>query len=550
MADQVQVPNTLILGLGCGVSSTPSTLTPRATHGLLNTSDTPPNPVQQDLPNTTPYSVAATAVRGRGRGRSSKRTTPKGHSSGVETNKKKCKQPNWETYEISTLIQAKKLKQEGTMTIIDQRYYMDTAYEKWNKIASFVMNETANALQGKSYHRTGAMCQNKWGALFGEYKKIRDWMKGTGHNENYWTMDPERREHFDLPKYFISSRYEEMDAFLKDRPALNPVHTRDRMDAGDAPFKCLDSEKLLVPTNGEASDTWYESDPMTDDTMRDDLVTCYRPEHMQDGNTWTKQLLDMHISDDANEIRAYPQREQEEPFETAHDSTQAGNLPPRGKFKGKQVAPSSHGQGRLPTCNMPVVNLSDSTDSSASFRINCNQPSEVGTTSGNTSKRKNVSATSRLADITEKGQQAMVNTLKESMKGLQDGSLEVEDKRCKNQHEICHRHLEYFDRRDIKMKDTHEGLVRAIGELTSIIGESICLRHDVGDNHAPPPPPPMQPQVHEHHDGSDVQDEETEYNKENGVHVQRDTNGLIHVQFGTTENSNDPTMLEDISGST
>jgi hypothetical protein len=70
------------------------------------------------------------------------------------------------------------------------------------------MNETANTWQGKSYYRIGAMCQNKWGALFGEYKKIRDWMKGTGHNENYWTMDPERREHFDLPKYFISSHYE------------------------------------------------------------------------------------------------------------------------------------------------------------------------------------------------------------------------------------------------------------------------------------------------------------------------------------------------------
>jgi hypothetical protein len=103
----------------------------------------------------------------------------------------------------------------------------------------------------------------------------------------------------------------------------------------------------------------------------------------------------------------------------------------------------------------------------------------------------------------------MVNTLKESMKGLQDDSLEVEHKRYKNQHEICHRHLEYFDRKDTKMRDTHEGLVRAISQLTSVIGESICLRHDVGDNHAPPPPPPMQPQVHKHHDGNDVQDEET-----------------------------------------
>jgi hypothetical protein len=97
-----------------------------------------------------------------------------------------------------------------------------------------------------------------------------------------------------------------MDAFLKDRLTLNPTHTQDTMDA-DAPFKCLDLEELLGPTNGEASETLYESDPMTDDTMRDDP------------------------------------------------------------------------------------------------HINCNKPSEIGTTSSNTAKRKNVSVTSGLADITEKG---------------------------------------------------------------------------------------------------------------------------------------------------
>jgi hypothetical protein len=74
LADQVRVPNTPIPALGRGVSSIPSTLTPRTIRGLLNTSDTSPNPVpvQQGLPNSTPYSVAAVAVRGRGKGQKSK----------------------------------------------------------------------------------------------------------------------------------------------------------------------------------------------------------------------------------------------------------------------------------------------------------------------------------------------------------------------------------------------------------------------------------------------------------------------------------------------
>lgn len=66
----------------------------------------------------------------------------------------------------------------------------------------------------------------------------------------------------------------------------------------------------------------------------------------------------------------------------------------------------------------------------------------------------------------------MVTTLKDNMKGLQDGELEVEDKRCKNQHNIIH-----FDKRDTKAIEIHKGLVRTIDQLTSTTGKSICIRH-------------------------------------------------------------------------
>ncbi len=35
------------------------------------------------------------------------------------------------------------------------------------------------------YHRNEIGCKNKWGFLFGNYKRIHDYMKGIDHNEEY-----------------------------------------------------------------------------------------------------------------------------------------------------------------------------------------------------------------------------------------------------------------------------------------------------------------------------------------------------------------------------
>lgn len=82
------------------------------------------------------------------------------------------------------------------MTIVNQRYYMEIAYDKWKIIASYVMRNG-----GAVHCRTGQNCQKKWGSLYGEYKKIIDYGKASGNNiENYWQMNSDKKGDLDLPK--------------------------------------------------------------------------------------------------------------------------------------------------------------------------------------------------------------------------------------------------------------------------------------------------------------------------------------------------------------
>lgn len=60
------------------------------------------------------------------------------------------------------------------------------------------------------------------------------------------------------------------------------------MNSRDATYRCFDSEELLEVN--DAFDTIYESNPMINDTMAADPITCYGSEHVNDGTTWAEQL--------------------------------------------------------------------------------------------------------------------------------------------------------------------------------------------------------------------------------------------------------------------
>jgi hypothetical protein len=68
--------------------------------------------------------------------------------------------------------------------------------------------------------------KNKWGFLFGDYKKKHDYMSGTKHNEKYWDMYVEEKITQGLPKNFKKMFIEFIDSFMSSTPCFNPPHMR------------------------------------------------------------------------------------------------------------------------------------------------------------------------------------------------------------------------------------------------------------------------------------------------------------------------------------
>ena len=117
------------------------------------------------------------------------------------------------------LIAAEKHEHELQKLSTDPRELMETAVQKWTKIAD------AMAKIGCSVYPRGiGACRNKWQTLFGEYKKIFDYKGRTGNNEEYFRMASKRKKELRLPANFCSSQYWNMERFLSQRPCLNPPH--------------------------------------------------------------------------------------------------------------------------------------------------------------------------------------------------------------------------------------------------------------------------------------------------------------------------------------
>lgn len=75
---------------------------------------------------------------------------------------------------------------------------------------------------------------NKWNSLLVEYKKINDHHESTGTRSSYFSMNPQEKEQYSLPKMLNLKHYEEMHRFLYERAIHKPMHMRDSQDLKDA----------------------------------------------------------------------------------------------------------------------------------------------------------------------------------------------------------------------------------------------------------------------------------------------------------------------------
>jgi hypothetical protein len=98
----------------------------------------------------------------------------------VELQSRRPREPNWEHAKVLALVKAKKKEHLTRLDRVDGQDQFETIVSKWKKISEFVMDV------GHSIHlRNGPACKNKWGSLFGDFKKIYDYMASTGNNQDY-----------------------------------------------------------------------------------------------------------------------------------------------------------------------------------------------------------------------------------------------------------------------------------------------------------------------------------------------------------------------------
>ena len=139
--------------------------------------------------------------------------------------------PNWTQPEISALIDAKREKFFEDLDNAHSPLLMQREGTQWNSISLRVMQILG---ERSIYYRDGPSCKDKWGILIADYKRIHDFHKGTGINEEkYWSMGVPERIEENMPRHFLKENHDAIDAWYHIRPIINPPHVRDLSQPGD-----------------------------------------------------------------------------------------------------------------------------------------------------------------------------------------------------------------------------------------------------------------------------------------------------------------------------
>lgn len=81
-----------------------------------------------------------------------------------------------------------------------------------------------------THMRNVPTCKEKWATIYGDYKRIWDYMGVTCQNEFFWNMCAANRLASNLPRLFNKSIFKMIDSFMSKRPIFEPPHSYDFMD--------------------------------------------------------------------------------------------------------------------------------------------------------------------------------------------------------------------------------------------------------------------------------------------------------------------------------
>ncbi|KAJ7568902.1 hypothetical protein O6H91_01G052400 [Diphasiastrum complanatum] len=132
--------------------------------------------------------------------------------------------PRWTRRETLVLVEAKKAGELRVKKNKEERQQKDSggspkskpvSESKWIYISSFCKQ--------RGVDREANQCRKRWGNLFGDYKRIRDWQKGCSlggdgsgveDGESFWLMRNDARKENKLPGSFDPEVFEALESFL------------------------------------------------------------------------------------------------------------------------------------------------------------------------------------------------------------------------------------------------------------------------------------------------------------------------------------------------
>ena len=163
----------------------------------------------------SPISTSFAAGRGRARGRASGTRSLSGPSQSQCSAPHKVRGPNWTEAEMLVLIGEKRTEWDGrhncSQPALAKFVYGTTA---WKLVLAGCMAAVGFR------ERDADQLTNKWDGLIKEYKKLKDYIEGTG-SANWWGMNREEKRDLcktrKLPLEFSEAMYNEMEKFVGKR---------------------------------------------------------------------------------------------------------------------------------------------------------------------------------------------------------------------------------------------------------------------------------------------------------------------------------------------
>ena len=250
-----------------------------------------PTDVQHDFlsefaEDQVPVSTIAADARGVFRGRSEANT---GHSASVSSQPQaaaphKVRGPNWTEAEMLILIGQKRLEWDGrhncSQPSLAKFVYGTTA---WKKVLAGCMSEVGFR------PRDADQITNKWDGLIKDYKKLKDYIEGTGSG-NWWGMSREEKKQLSRTRKmsleFSEGMYVEMEGFVGRRQIFG--RAADVVDSDRSAPPVARRFGRSTPSSNEPSQVGVGT-PIPSSTAASDSPSATTPGHDTPGSTDRKR---------------------------------------------------------------------------------------------------------------------------------------------------------------------------------------------------------------------------------------------------------------------